>query len=116
MGRFLRGKGREKEEPDMSGYNEFKRVVRNLLLGFLVLWLALIWLGVGMFFSGRGIVAGIAMSLLWSFPLGYMLVTDEPVQRPRASARTLARRRKRLAEYRLPNAEGPWIEETSSAC
>ena len=99
----------------MSGYNEFKRVVRNLLLGFLVLWLTLCGLAAGVGFSGGGIVAGIAMSLLWSFPLGYMLVTDRPVQRPRPSDRTLARRRKRLSEYRLPNAEGSWIEETSSA-
>ena len=60
----------------------------------------------GMHFSGGALIAGIVIMLLWTVPLGLMLLTDGPVQRPRRSSQARARMANRLRDYQVPGNTG----------
>ena len=55
---------------------------------------------------------GALVMLVWVLPFTLILLFDRPVSRPRRSHRTRTRFQERVRNYRVPNPESPWMEES----
>lgn len=55
---------------------------------------------------------GALVMLVWVLPFTLILLFDRPASRPSRSHRTRTRFQERVRNYRVPNPESPWMEES----